>query len=62
LAPWEGSVTWRGGVVTLARGEVTPRREREETTLVWADTNLIGPKNEENSHCCFNYYKWTVKI
>jgi hypothetical protein len=55
-------VTRHDGVVTSAEGEAAPRREKEEVTLVLADTNLIGLKNEENSCGRFSCYKWMVKI
>jgi hypothetical protein len=28
----------------------------------WVDMNFTGPKNKENTHGRFSYYKWTVKI
>jgi hypothetical protein len=28
----------------------------------WSDMNLTAPKNKENSHGQFSYYKWTLKI
>jgi hypothetical protein len=48
LAPWDGSVTQRGGVATSVGGEVAPGRGKRGDDASWADTNLTGPKNEEN--------------
>jgi hypothetical protein len=62
LAPWEGSVTRRNGMATSAGGEVTPMMGKEGDDASWADMNLTGPKNKENSHPRFSCYKWTVKI
>jgi hypothetical protein len=45
-----------------AGGEVAPRRGKRGDDISWADVNLTGPKNKENSHGRFNWYKWTVKI
>jgi hypothetical protein len=50
-------------MTTSARGEVAPRRgKREDDDVSWGDVNLTEPKNKENSHDQFNWYKWTVKI
>jgi hypothetical protein len=49
LAPWEGSVTQRGGVVTLAGGEAAPGREKRGDDASWGDVNLTRPKNKENT-------------
>jgi hypothetical protein len=62
LAPWKGSVTWRGGVVTSAGGEVTPGREKGGDDDSCVDANLIGPKNKENPCGRFSCYKWMMKI
>jgi hypothetical protein len=57
LTPWEGTVTRRGGVVTSTRGEVAPRREKRGYDVNCADVNITGPKNKENSHDRFSFYK-----
>ncbi len=44
MAPWEGSMTWCGGVATSAKGEVAPRREKRPHYASWTETNLIGLK------------------
>jgi hypothetical protein len=43
--------------MTLVRGEATPDREKGGDDVCWADTNLTGPKNKENTHDQFNCYK-----
>jgi hypothetical protein len=48
--------------VTSTGGEVTPVREKGGDNVSWADVNLPGPKNKENSSCRFSCYNWTVKI
>jgi hypothetical protein len=55
-------VTRNDGVVTSARGEVTPGRENGVDDVIWAGANLTGPKNKENPHGRFSCYKWTIKI
>jgi hypothetical protein len=40
----------RGGVTTSATGEAALGREKGGDDASWADVNLTGPKNEENSH------------
>jgi hypothetical protein len=35
-------------VATSAGGDATPGREKGGYNASWADTNLTGPKNEEN--------------
>jgi hypothetical protein len=62
LAPWVGSMTWCGGVATLARGEAALGREKGGDNASWADVNLTRPKIKENPRCRFNCSKWTVKI
>jgi hypothetical protein len=57
LAPWKGSVTRCGGMTTLVRREVPPEREKGGDDDSWTHTNLTGPKNKENSHSRFSYYK-----
>jgi hypothetical protein len=54
LAQWEGSMTWRGGVTTLAGGEAAPGRRKGGDDASLADTNHTRLKNEENSRCRFN--------
>jgi hypothetical protein len=44
------------------RGETTPRREKGGNNASWADVNLTGAKNKENSHDRFSWYKCTIKI
>jgi hypothetical protein len=49
------------------RDDVSRRRcgteeGKEGDDVSWANVNLTGPKNEENTHSRFNWYKWTVKI
>jgi hypothetical protein len=62
LAPWEGSVIQRGGMTMSAGGEAPLGRGNGGDDARWTDTNLTGPKNEENSHGRFSFYRWTVKI
>jgi hypothetical protein len=50
-------VTQCGGVATSARGEVAPQRGKGGDNTCWADANLTGPKNEENPHDRFSFYK-----
>jgi hypothetical protein len=48
-------VTCRCDVATAARGKATLGREKGGDNSSWANTNLIGLKNEENSRdrfCC----------
>jgi hypothetical protein len=42
-------VTRCGGVTMLVGGDVAPEREKGGDDVSWADENLTGPKNEENS-------------
>jgi hypothetical protein len=42
--------------------EAALRRGKGGDDVSWADMNLIGPKNEENSRDQFRCFKWTVKI
>jgi hypothetical protein len=42
---------------TLARGEMAPRRGKGGDDISWADVNLTGPKNKENSRGEFSCYK-----
>jgi hypothetical protein len=44
LVQQKGSVTRRGGVMTLARGEAAPGRKKEETTLVGLTRILLDQK------------------
>jgi hypothetical protein len=62
LAPWEGSVTRRGGVTTSVGGEAATGRRKEGDNASWAYANLIEPKDKENSRGRFSCYNWTVKI
>jgi hypothetical protein len=62
LAQWEVSVTWCDDVTTSAVGEVAPRRGKGGDDASWADANLTRPKNKENPHGAFNWYKYIVKI
>jgi hypothetical protein len=55
-------VTRDDGVTTSVRGEVAPRRGNGGDDASWADVNLSGPKNEENLHGQFSWYKWTTNI
>jgi hypothetical protein len=50
-------VTWYNGVMTSAGGEAAPRRGKGGNNASWADVNLTGPKNEENQHDRFSWYK-----
>jgi hypothetical protein len=43
-------------------GEAAPKRGKEGDDASWADVNLTGPKNKENSRGRFSCYKWMVKI
>jgi hypothetical protein len=40
-----------------AGGDVAPERGKGGDDASWADTNLIGLKNKENSHGRFSSYK-----
>jgi hypothetical protein len=62
LAPWEGSVTRYDNVVMSDGGDAAPEREKGGDNTSWANANLIEPKNEENPHGRFSWYKWTMKI
>jgi hypothetical protein len=55
-------VTRYGGVAILARGEVALERGKGGENANLTDANLTGPKNTENTHHRFNYYKWMMKI
>jgi hypothetical protein len=55
-------MAWCDGVVTFAGGEAASGRGKGGDNTGWADVNLTGPKNEENSQGRFNCYNWTVKI
>jgi hypothetical protein len=55
-------MTQCGGVTTSIGEEAAPRRGKGGNDTSWANTNLTGPKNKENSHRRFSWYKWTVKI
>jgi hypothetical protein len=43
-------VTWHGGMMTSVGGEAAPRRKKGGDDVNWVDTNLIEPKNKENTH------------
>jgi hypothetical protein len=43
-------VTRCSGVTTSAEGEVALERGKGGDDTNWADVNLTGPKNKENSH------------
>jgi hypothetical protein len=45
-----------------AREDAAPRRGKRGNNASWANVNLIGPKNEKNTHGRFSWYKWMVKI
>jgi hypothetical protein len=62
IAPWEGSMTWCGGVTASTGWEATPGRGKRGDDTSCADVNFTGTKNEENSCARFSCYKWTVKI
>jgi hypothetical protein len=55
-------VTRRGGVTMSVRGEAALDRGKGGDDVGWADVNLTGPKNKENTHDRFSCYKWTMKI
>jgi hypothetical protein len=55
-------VTRHGSVATSDRGDAAPEREKGGDDASWADMNLTGPENGENSRGQFICYKWTVKI
>jgi hypothetical protein len=55
-------VTRCGSVTMSIGGEVAPGRGKGGDDASWADANLTGPKNKENSHGQFSCYKWMVKI
>jgi hypothetical protein len=40
-----------------AEGEVAPGRGKGIDDASWVDADLNGPKNKENPHDRFNYYK-----
>jgi hypothetical protein len=44
-------------VATSAGGEAVSGRKKGGDDTSWADANLIRPKNKENSHDRFSYYK-----
>jgi hypothetical protein len=48
--------------MTSVRGEAAPKRGKGGNDTSWAGVNFTGPKNNENSHGRFSWYKWTVKI
>jgi hypothetical protein len=50
-------MTHRSGVMTSAGGEVTSGRGKGGDNTSWADANLTGMENEENSCSRFNCYK-----
>jgi hypothetical protein len=43
-------VTRFDSVVTLVGGEAAPRRGKGVDDVSWADANLTGTKNKENTH------------
>jgi hypothetical protein len=55
-------VTRRGSVTMSAGGEAASGRGKGGDNVSWADANLTGPKNEENSRDRFSCYTWTMKI
>jgi hypothetical protein len=57
LALLEGSVTQHDSVVVSAGGEATPGRGKGGDDVSWADVNLTGQKNKENTHGRFSCYK-----
>jgi hypothetical protein len=61
LALWEGIMARCGSMAMSNRGEAAPGRGKGGDDVSWADANLTGPKNKENSHSWSSYYKWTVK-
>jgi hypothetical protein len=50
-------VTRHGGVAMSTGGDAVSGREKGEGNVSWADANLTGPKNKENSCCRFSCYK-----
>jgi hypothetical protein len=56
LAQWEGSVTRHSSVMTSTGGDATSGRGNGGNDVSWADANLTGPKNEENSRGRFSWY------
>jgi hypothetical protein len=51
-----------GRKTTSAGGEVAPKKGKGGDSVSWADANLTGAKNKENTRGRFSWYKWTVKI
>jgi hypothetical protein len=49
-------------VTTSVGGYAAPRRKKGADNVIWANMNLIRPKNKENQLDQFNYFKWTMKI
>jgi hypothetical protein len=50
-------MTRRGDVATSAGGETTLGRGKRGDNASWADANLTGSKNKENSCGQFSCYK-----
>jgi hypothetical protein len=57
LVHWEESVTWCVGVAIFVEVEAVPEREKGGDDVSWADTNLTGSKNKENTPGRFSYFK-----
>jgi hypothetical protein len=55
-------MTWCDGMVMSTGGESAPKRGNGGDDVSWDDVNVTGPKNKENQHGQFSYYKWMVKI
>jgi hypothetical protein len=49
-------------MVTSSGGEAAPERGKGGDDVSWANVNLTGQKNKENSCCRFSSYKWMMKI
>jgi hypothetical protein len=47
LAPWEESVTQRGDIAMLARGEAAPGKKKKGDDTSWTDANFTGPKKKK---------------
>jgi hypothetical protein len=50
-------VTRRDGVTTPVEEAAAPRRGKGADGASWIDANLTWPKNEENLHGRFSWYK-----
>jgi hypothetical protein len=50
-------MTRHSSVTMSAGGEAAPGKRKGRENASWADTNLTGPKNKENSRGRFSCYK-----